>query len=147
MEMKISSKNVDAYLKTFTGQQRETLDKVRAAIKTAAPKAEEVISYGIPAYKQNGMIAYFAGFKNHCSYFPGSYAVIKQFEKELKSYKVSKGTIQFPIDKPLSSSLIKKMVQAKIKENELKQQAKSKKKTAKTTHEYKNQNQWQQIFL
>lgn len=124
MEKKAAPKNVDDYLKSFTGQQRETLNKVRSAIKAAAPKAEELISYGIPAFKQNGMIAYFAGFKNHCSYFPGSYAVMKQFEGELKSYTVSKGTIQFSIDKPLSSSLIKKMVLAKIKENELKQAAK-----------------------
>ena len=121
MEKKVPPKNVDEYLKSFTGQQRETLGKIRSTIKAAAPKAEEVISYGMPAYKQNGMIAYFAGFKNHCSYFPGSYAVMKQFEEELKSYNVSKGTIQFAINKPLASSLIKKMVQAKIKENELKQ--------------------------
>lgn len=124
------AKNVDEYLKAFTGPQRETLDKVRSVIKATAPKAEEVISYGMPAYKQNGMVAYFAGFKNHCSYFPGSYAIMKQFEEELKPYNVSTGTIQFPIDKPLSSSLIKKMVLAKIKENETKLQAKAAKKTA-----------------
>lgn len=121
-------KNVDEYLKSFSGQQKETLEKLRSVIKAAAPKAEETISYGIPAYKQNGMIAYFAGFKNHCSYFPGSYAVMKLFEEELKSYQVSKGTIQFPIDRPLASSLIQKLVLAKIKENETKQQSKATKK-------------------
>lgn len=130
MEKKPPPKNVDEYLKTFTGQQRETLNKVRSVIKSAAPKAEEVISYGMPAYKQNGMVAYFAGFKNHCSYFPGSYAVMKQFEEELKPYTVSKGTIQFPVDKPLSSSLLKKLVLAKLKENETKLLAKTNKKTA-----------------
>jgi uncharacterized protein YdhG (YjbR/CyaY superfamily) len=139
MEKKAPPKNIDAYLKSFAGQQKETLDKIRSSIKAAAPKAEEVISYGMPAFKQNGIIAYFAGFKNHCSYFPGSVAVMKQFEEELKSYNVSKGTIQFPIDKPLSSSLIKKLVLAKINENEMKQQAKAKKaitkkKTAKATN-------------
>jgi len=139
MEKKAPPKNVDDYLKSFKGQQKETLDKLRRAIRTAAPKAEEVISYGIPAYRQNGMIAFFVGFKNHCSYFPGSYAVMKQFEDELKSYHVPKGTIQFPIDRPLSSSLIKKLVLAKIKENDRKQQAKenkavAKKKTVKTAH-------------
>lgn len=135
MEKKAPPKNVDEYLKSFTGQQKETLEKIRSIIRAAAPKAEEVISYGMPGYKQNGMIAYFAGFKKHCSYFPGSYAVMMQFEKELKSYNVSKGTIQFPIDKPLSSSLIKKLVAAKIKENETKQNAKAVKKSAakKTT--------------
>lgn len=132
MEKKAPLKNVDEYLKSFTGQQKETLEKIRSAIKAAAPNAEEVISYGMPAYRQNGMVGYFAGFKNHCSYFPGSYAVMKQFEEELKSYNVSKGTIQFPIDKPLSSSLLKKLVIAKIKENETKQIAKAaKKKTPK----------------
>lgn len=130
MGKKPPPKNVDEYLKAFTGQQRETLDKVRSVIKASAPKAEEVISYGMPAYKQNGMVAYFAGFKNHCSYFPGSYAVMKQFEEELKPYTVSKGTIQFPIDKPLSSSLLKKLVLAKLKENETKLLAKANKKTA-----------------
>jgi uncharacterized protein YdhG (YjbR/CyaY superfamily) len=135
MEKKSPPKNVDEYLKSFAGHQRETLDKVRSAIKIAAPKAVETISYGMPAYKQNGIIAYFAGFKNHCSYFPGSYAVMKEFAEELKSYNVSKGTIQFPIDKPLSPSLIKKLVQAKMKENDLKQKAKAdKKRTAKTNH-------------
>lgn len=123
-------KNVDDYLNSFTGMQRETLDKVRKSIRAAAPKAEETISYGMPAYKQNGMIAFFAGFKNHCSYFPGSYAVMKQFEEELKPYNISKGTIQFPIGKPLSASLIKKMVLAKISENETKQRAKTNKKSA-----------------
>ena len=132
MEKKAPLKNVDEYLKSFTGQQKETLEKIRSAIKAAAPNAEEVISYGMPAYRQNGMVGYFAGFKNHCSYFPGSYAVMKQFEEELKSYNVSKGTIQFPIDKPISSSLLKKLVIAKIKENETKQIAKAaKKKTPK----------------
>lgn len=123
-------KNVDDYLNSFTGLQRETLDKVRKSIQAAAPKAEETISYGMPAYKQNGMIAFFAGFKNHCSYFPGSYAVMKQFEEELKPYNISKGTIQFPIGKPLSASLIKKMVLAKISENETKQKVKTTKKAA-----------------
>jgi uncharacterized protein YdhG (YjbR/CyaY superfamily) len=137
MEKKAPPKNVDDYLKSFTGQQRETLENIRSTIKAAAPNAEEVISYGMPAYRKNGMVGYFAGFKNHCSYFPGSYAVMKQFKEELKPYNVSKGTIQFPIDKPLSSSLLKKLVIAKIKENETKQTAKAakksitKKKTAK----------------
>jgi uncharacterized protein YdhG (YjbR/CyaY superfamily) len=134
MEKKAPPKNVDEYLKSFAGRQKEILEKVRSSIRSAAPEAEETISYGIPAYKQNGMIAYFAGFKNHCSYFAGSYAVMKEFAEELKPYNISKGTIQFTSGKPLSSSLIKKMVKAKIKENELKQKAKAdKKRTAKQT--------------
>ena len=128
--MKAPAKNIDEYLESFSGEQKNTLEKIRKAIKEAAPKAEEVISYGMPAFKQNGMIAYFAGFKNHCSYFPGSYAVIKEFEDELKPYEISKGTIRFPINKPLSSSLVKKMVSAKMKENEIKQKTKPIKKRA-----------------
>jgi uncharacterized protein YdhG (YjbR/CyaY superfamily) len=74
---KVPAKTVDEYLELFTGKQLQTLKKVRKAIKAAAPKAEELISYGIPGYKLNGVVAYFAGFKNHCSYFPASYAVIE----------------------------------------------------------------------
>lgn len=127
MQKNPAAKTVDDYLKNFSGEQLATLKKIRRTIKAIAPNAEEVISYGIPAYRQNGMIAYFAGFKKHCSYFPGSGAVIKQFEEELKAYKVTKGTIQFPIDQPLASALIKKMVLAKIKTNDVKVQAKANK--------------------
>ena len=129
--------NVDEYIMSFPADTQKKLEQLRQAVKKLAPAAEEVISYGMPAYRKNGMVGYFAGFKNHCSYFPGSYAVMKQFKEELKPYNVSKGTIQFPIDKPLSSSLLKKLVIAKIKENETKQTAKAakksitKKKTAK----------------
>lgn len=120
-------KNVDDYLKNFSGDQLVTLEKIRKTIKAIAPNAEEFISYGMPAYKQDKMIAYFAGFKNHCSYFPGSYAVIKQFEDDLKPYKISKGTIQFPINKSLPSSLVKKLVLAKMRENKMKMKSMSSK--------------------
>jgi len=122
--MKASSpKTVDDYLKQFPEPQKTTLEKVRKAIRDAAPQAEEIISYGIAGYKLNGPVAYFAGFKNHCSYFPGSYGVIKSFQKELESYEISKGTIHFPVNKPLPAALIKKMILAKIKENEERLQA------------------------
>ena len=120
MRKNAPAKTVDDYLKNFSGGQLATLQKIRVMIKAAAPEAEELISYGIPAYRQNGMLAYFAGFTNHCSYFPGSYAVIKQFEEELRPYKISSGTIQFARDKALPSSLVKKLVKAKMKENEMK---------------------------
>jgi uncharacterized protein YdhG (YjbR/CyaY superfamily) len=124
MQRNAASKSVEDYLKNFSGDQLITLEKIRSAIKAVAPNAEESISYGIPAYKQNGIIAYFAGFKNHCSYFPGSYGVIKLLEAELKAYKISKGTIQFPVNKPLPSSLVKKLVLAKMTENETKLKSK-----------------------
>jgi uncharacterized protein YdhG (YjbR/CyaY superfamily) len=120
-----SFKTVDEYLKAVPEQQRKTLEKLRQSIKAAAPKAEEVISYGIPMYKQNGFLGGFGAFKSHCSYFPTSGQLIKTMAAELKSYKVSKGTIQFPIDKPLPAALVKKMIRARIRENEMAISAKS----------------------
>jgi uncharacterized protein YdhG (YjbR/CyaY superfamily) len=123
---------VEEYLNLFPKEQRDALEKLRQVIKAAAPKAEEVISYGMPGYKQNGVLVYFGGFKNHCSFFPASYAVIKQFAEDLKDYKISKGTVQFPLDKAIPSTLVKKMVMARIKENELKKKEKVQKKNLKT---------------
>jgi len=123
---------VEEYLSLFSKEQRDALGKIRKVIKAAAPKAEEVISYGMPGYKQNGALVYFGGFKTHCSFFPGSYSVIKQFAEELKVYKTSKGTIQLPFDKAIPSTLIKKMVQARVKENELRIKKRAQKKNAKT---------------
>jgi uncharacterized protein YdhG (YjbR/CyaY superfamily) len=92
-----------------------------------APRAEEVISYGMPGYKYHGMLVYFAAFKNHCSFFPGSSRIIKMYD-ELKEYKTSKGSIQFTIDKPLPVSLVKKIVKARMRENEALSAAKQIKK-------------------
>ncbi len=122
---------VEEYLSLFPKEQRDALEKLRQVIKAAAPKAEEVISYGMPGYKQNGMLVYFGGFKNHCSFFPASYTVIKQFAGQLKDYKTSKGTIQLPLDKAIPSTLVKKMVVARMKENELKKKEKAQKKNLK----------------
>lgn len=119
-----TAKNVDEYLKQFPEEQRQALEKLRKTIKEAAPKAEEMISYGMPAYKLNGVLVYFGGFQNHCSFFPAGYAVIKQFADELKDYKTSKGTIQFTVNKPLPPLLVKKMVKARVKENEARLKAK-----------------------
>ncbi|HEY6955575.1 MAG TPA: DUF1801 domain-containing protein, partial [Flavisolibacter sp.] len=83
----------------------------------AAPTAEETISYGMPAYKLNGVLVYFGGFKNHCSFFPGGNALIEEFREDLKAYKTSKGTIQFPLNEPVPVGLIKRMVKAKVKKN------------------------------
>src|SRR6476469_7529200 len=115
---------VEEYLNLFPKEQRDALEKLRQVIKAAAPKAEEVISYGMPGYKQNGVLVYFGGFKNHCSFFPASYAVIKQFAEDLKDYKISNGTDQLPLDKAINTTLVKKMEMARIKENELKKKEK-----------------------
>ena len=87
---------------------------MRRAIRAAAPKeATEVISYGIPAFRHKKVLVYYAAFAKHCSFFPTA-AGIAQFADELKGYTISKGTIQFPVDKPLPAALIKKMVKARV---------------------------------
>jgi len=107
-------KSVDEYLAGVPEPARGTLNKIRAAIRSAAPsEATEVISYGIPAFKHNGVLVWFAAFSNHCSLFPTA-AVIEKFKNELKGYTISKGTIQFPTDKPLPAALVKKMVKARV---------------------------------
>jgi Uncharacterized conserved protein len=111
------AKNVDEYLAGVPKEARATLEKLRRTIKAAAPMASEGISYQMPMYKHHGMVVGFAAFKNHCSIFPGA-AVMDAFREELKPYDTSKGTIRFPVDKPLPTTLVKKLVRARIKENE-----------------------------
>jgi uncharacterized protein YdhG (YjbR/CyaY superfamily) len=112
---------VEAYLAAVPEPGRATLEKIRAVIRSAAPKeATEAISYGMPAFKHKGGLLAYAAFKNHCSLFPMSMAVIAQFSEELKPFQTSKGTLQFPLDKPLASALVKKLVKAKVAENEAK---------------------------
>jgi uncharacterized protein YdhG (YjbR/CyaY superfamily) len=116
-------KNIDEYLAGVPEPARGTLRKMRAAIRSAVPpEATEAISYGMPAFKYKGSLVAFAAFTNHCSFFPMSYGVIEAFKKELKAFETSKGTIRFPVDKPLSATLVKKMVKARIAQNELKKQ-------------------------
>ncbi len=112
------AKNVDEYLAGIPEPARSTLKHIRAVIKSVAPKeTEEVISYRIPMFKFNGMLVGYAAFAKHCSLFPTGSGVIEKFAKELKGYKTSRGTIQFPSDKPLPDSLIKKIVRERVKEN------------------------------
>ncbi len=107
-------KNVDEYLAGVPEPARSTLNKIRAAIRSAVPpEATEAISYRIPAFKYKGVLVWFAAFSNHCSLFPTA-AVIEAFKNELKGFSTSKGTIHFPTDKPLPTALIKKLVKARI---------------------------------
>lgn len=116
---------VDEYLEGIVkDDMRSLLEKVRNTIRSAAPKAEEIISYRMPAYKQDGVLVYFAAFKNHCSLFPASKQVIDEFEEELALFKTSKGTIQFTVDHPLPLGLIKKIVKARVAENKVKTEKK-----------------------
>jgi len=113
---KSAPKTVEEYLARVPGPARATLNKLRAAIRSAVPAdAFEVISYGIPAFKQKRVLVWYAAFANHCSLFPTA-AVIDEFRDDLKVFKTSKGTIQFPTDKPLPVALIKKIVKARVRE-------------------------------
>jgi uncharacterized protein YdhG (YjbR/CyaY superfamily) len=109
-------KTVDDYLASVPEPARDTLQRVRLAIRSAMPvEATEIISYGMPAFKYRGTIVWFAAFSNHCSLFPGA-SVIKAFKNELEEFETSKGTIQFPVDKPPAPALLKKMVKARLAE-------------------------------
>lgn len=114
---RIPPKTVDEYLETFPPVTKTLLRKIRATIKATAPQAVEMISYGIAGYKYHGMLIYFAGFTNHVSIYPAPRGN-ELFKKELAGYKGGKGTVQFPIDKPLPSKLIKRIVQFRAKQNE-----------------------------
>ena len=113
-------KNVDEYLAGVPEPARGTLNKIRAAIRSAVPsEATEAISYGIPTFKYKGPLVWFAAFSNHCSLFPTP-SVIEAFKNELKGFSTSKGTIHFPTDKPLPTALVKKLVRARVAQNESK---------------------------
>jgi uncharacterized protein YdhG (YjbR/CyaY superfamily) len=111
---------VDGYLAGVPEPARTTLKRVRATIRATVPaEATEGISWGMPMFKYKGMLLGLAAFANHCSIFPGP-GVIAALKDELKGFHTSKGTIQFPKDKPLSAALVKKVVQARIAENAMK---------------------------
>ncbi len=113
-------KNVDEYLAGVPEPARSTLNKMRVAIRsTVPPEAIETISYGMPAFKHKGVLVWFAAFSNHCSLFPTA-SVIEAFKNELKGFSTSKGTIHFPTDKPLPTALVKKLVKARVAQNESK---------------------------
>jgi uncharacterized protein YdhG (YjbR/CyaY superfamily) len=107
-------KSVDEYLARVHEPARSALRKMRTAILAAAPKGtDEVISYGIPAFRWQQVLVWIAAFRGHCSFFPTA-AVIAEFKDELAGYKLAKGTIQFPVDRPLPAALVKKMVKARV---------------------------------
>ena len=113
-------KNVDEYLAGVPEPARSTLNKMRAAIRSTVPaEATETISYGMPAFKHKGVLVWFAAFSDHCSLFPTA-AVIEAFKNELKGFSTSKGTIHFPTDKRLPTALVKKLVKARVAQNESK---------------------------
>ena len=117
-------RTIDEYLAAVPEPARSTLNKIRAAIRAAAPQAVETISYRIPAFRYKGVLVWFAAFSDHCSLFPTA-AVIEQFKSELKNYTTSKGTILFPTNKPLPATLVRKMVKARVAQIESKKRGKA----------------------
>jgi len=113
--------DVDAYLARVPEPARTTLEKMRAMVRAAAPKdATEAISYGIPSFQYKGGVVWYAAFKKHCSFFPMDHSLEEEFEDELKKYRTSKGTIQFPVDKPLSKALVTRIVKSRVALNKAK---------------------------
>jgi len=111
-------KDIDDYLSQLGADQRSTLEKLRRAIKAAAPKAVECISYQIPAFRFDGkLLVAFGAAKKHCSFFPMSSSTIRAHQKELSGYDKSKGTIRFPIGESLPNSLVRKIVKARVAQN------------------------------
>ena len=115
----LAAKNVDEYVAAQPKAVQQVLNKLRSTIKAVAPKAEEVISYQMPAYKYYGMLVYFAVWPNHIGFYPTP-GGIEAFKKELADYEMSKGTVKFPLDKTIPYSLISKIVKYRVKENETK---------------------------
>lgn len=111
-------KTVDEYLASVSKESRIALTRLRKVIKSVVPKAEEVIWYRIPTFKLGRMLVAYAAFTNHCSFFPLSAAILNTHKHELRKYETSKGTIRFPANKPLPASLVRKLVKARIVENE-----------------------------
>jgi uncharacterized protein YdhG (YjbR/CyaY superfamily) len=126
-DFETSYRSIDEYIRQFPPEVKRTLQRLRKAILSAAPGAEETISYRMPAFKLKGVLVYFAAYKNHIGFYPTS-SGIKAFAGELSRYKCSKGTVQFPIDGPLPYPLIKKIVKFRAAQNLGGEREKSRKK-------------------
>lgn len=120
-------KTVDEYFSALSPDKRKILKDLRQIIRHSAPDAEELISYNMPAYKYHGMLVYYAAHTEHIGFYPGNNVVNQVFKDELKEFKTSKGTVQFPINKSLPKNLIIKIVKFRVKENLEKEKAKRKK--------------------
>ena len=117
--MKKRFETIDEYIATFPQNVQDILEELRQTIQNSAPDAKEAISYQIPTFKLNGNLVHFAAFKNHVGFYPTPSA-IEAFKKELSPFKTSKGTVQFPLNKPIPFDLVKKIVRFRVKENESK---------------------------
>jgi uncharacterized protein YdhG (YjbR/CyaY superfamily) len=122
------TKTIDEYISLQPEDAVEGLAKLRNIIKSASPDATETISYHMPAFHYKGMLVGFANWKNHYGFYPWNGSTVKEFQEELKDYATSKGAIQFPKNKPLPVTLIKKIVKARMKDNIVKEKLKNEKK-------------------
>jgi uncharacterized protein YdhG (YjbR/CyaY superfamily) len=120
--------NIDEYIAMFPKDVQAKLESMRAAIRKAAPKAEEAISYMIPTFRLYGNLVHFAGYQSHIGFYPGAAGVVA-FKKEIAGYNTSKGTVQFPLDKPLPLKLVTAIVKFRVAQNV--EKAELKKKMAK----------------
>jgi uncharacterized protein YdhG (YjbR/CyaY superfamily) len=121
-----SAEGVDSYLSQVPEPARTTLQKIRATIRSVVPaEATEGLSYGMPAFRYKGPLVAYAAFKDHCSFFPMQASLIDEMKDKLKNYRTSKGTLQFPQDKPLPATLLKQMVKLRIAENEIRSAVKA----------------------
>jgi uncharacterized protein YdhG (YjbR/CyaY superfamily) len=109
----VKSKEVSAFIRKYPAPVRKILEKIRATVRKAAPDAEEYMGYGVPGYKMKRPIIYFAAFKSHAGIYPGT-AAIKAFKKDLAKYELSKGTIRFPLDKPIPYGLIRAITRYRV---------------------------------
>jgi uncharacterized protein YdhG (YjbR/CyaY superfamily) len=120
-------KTIDDYIAGFPGDVQEILQQIRLTIRQAAPDAEEKISYQMPAFTLKGNLVYFGAFKNHIGFYPIP-SGIEEFKEELSVYEQGKGSVQFPLDKPIPYDLISRIVKFRVKENLARAEAKGKKK-------------------
>ena len=120
-------KNIDDYIAGFPAEVQEILEKIRSTIRKAAPDAKETINYGIPTFTLNGNLVHFAGFKGHIGFYPTP-SGIEKFKEELSVYEGAKGSVQFPLDKPMPLGLIRKIVKFRVQENLERAAAQGKKK-------------------
>ena len=115
--MPAATKTVASYLSALPDDKRVALEKLRATIKAVAPTAEECISYGIPAFKQDGMLVGYGATARHCAFYLMSARTVADFAEELEGYDTSKGTIRFAANRPLPASLVRTLVKARLREN------------------------------
>lgn len=109
-------KTIDEYIGTFPEKVQDILEKLRQTIRTSTPEAEETISYQIPTFKLKGNLVHFAAYKNHIGFYPTP-SGIEAFKKELSPYEISKGSVIFPLNKPIPFDLVRRIVEYRVKEN------------------------------